>query len=74
MAEICVRIPEDWKQEIERSGNPSLLIRFLLKREMQERTKLRSIVSKSKLTEDDVKELSDKINNSLSEKFKQSLK
>ena len=74
MTEISVKIPEELKREIEESGDVSLIIRLLLKRELQERARLRSIISKSKLTEEDVKELSDKIDKSLSEKFKQSIK
>lgn len=75
MAEICVNIPEEWKQEIEESGlNISLIIRFLLKKELEERVRLRSIISKSKLTEKDVEELSEKIDNSLSKKFRESIK
>lgn len=74
MVEICVKVPEEWRQEIEKSGDTSLVIRFLLKRELQERARLRSIVSKSKLSERDVRELSDKIDKSISERFKQSLR
>lgn len=74
MAEICVKIPEELKREIEESGDPSLLVRLLLKKELEERAKLRAIVTKSKLTEEDVRELSEKVDKSLSEKFKKSLK
>ena len=74
MAEICLMIPEDWKQEIEESGNLSLVIKFLLKRELQERARLRSIVFKSQLSEEDVKELSDKVDKELSKRFLQSIK
>ncbi|MBS3088945.1 hypothetical protein J4402_04185 [Candidatus Pacearchaeota archaeon] len=74
MAEILVRIPKDWEIEIEESGNLSLLIKLLLRRELQERARLRSIVSKSQLTEEDVKELSDKIDKALSKRFLQSIK
>jgi len=74
MTEFCIKVPEDWKQEIEESGDFSLLIKFLLKRELQERARLRSIVSKSQLSEQDVKELSDKIDKSLSKRFLHSIK
>ncbi len=75
MAEISVKIPEEWKLEIEESGlDTSLIIRNLLKKELLEISKLRSIVSRSKLTEEDVQELSERVEKSLSEKFKQSLK
>ena len=73
MAKISVNIPEDWKHEIGKE-DISFLIRFLLKDELDRRSKLRSIISKSKLTEKDAKELSDRIDNSLSKKFRESLK
>ena len=73
MVEIIVNIPEDWKQDIGKSELP-LLIKHLLKRELEERARLRSIVSRSKLTEKDVEELSSRIDKSLSKKFRESVK
>jgi hypothetical protein len=74
MTEISVIIPEEWKREMEESGNPSVLIKLLLRKELQERARLRSIVAKSKLTESDVNEFSDKIDKALSKRFLQSIK
>ena len=74
MAEVCVRIPDEWKHEIEESGNASLLVKLLLKKELQERSELRSIIARSKLSEKDVKELSEKIDTELSKKFRESSK
>jgi hypothetical protein len=49
-------------------------VRKLLKQKVQNSIELRSIISKSEFTNDDVKELSEKIDISLSNRFEQSLK
>ena len=76
MAELVVKVPEKLKQEMDELPgiNWQLVVRRLLKRELEEILELKRIISKSKLTEDDVKELSDKINESLSKRFLASLK
>ncbi len=70
MPEVVVKIPEElaelasvpeirWQLAIERR----------LKEEFEELARLKRIVAKSKLTEEDVKELSDEVNTALSERF-----
>lgn len=73
MAEICIKIPEEWKNELEGFGiETSLVIKALVKKELEERRRLRSIISRSKLTEKDVKELSDEVDNALTKRFRES--
>ena len=76
MAQFIIEIPEEMKEEMEELPdlNWQLVVRRSLKRELAEVLELKRIISKSKLTEDDVKELSDKINESLAERFRESLK
>nr|QNO55830.1 hypothetical protein LEBEIBBM_00045 [Methanosarcinales archaeon ANME-1 ERB7] len=76
MAQFIIEIPEEMKEEMEELPdlNWQLVVRRSLKRELEEVLELKRIISKSKLTEDDVKELSDKINESLAERFRESLK
>lgn len=76
MTQFIIEIPEEMKEEMEELPdlNWQLVVRRSLKRELEEVLELKRIISKSKLTEDDVKELSDKINESLAERFRESLK
>ena len=76
MAQFIIEIPEEMKEEMEELPdlNWQLVVRRSLKRELEEVLELKRIISKSKLTEDDVKELSDKIDESLAERFRESLK
>ena len=76
MTQFIIEIPEELKEEMEELPdlNWQLVVRRSLKRELEEVLELKRIISKSKLTEDDVKELSDKINESLAERFRESLK
>ena len=76
MAQFIIEIPKELKEEMEELPdlNWQLVVRRSLKRELEEVLELKRIISKSKLTEDDVKELSDKINESLAERFRESLK
>lgn len=74
MTEVCIRIPEELRQNVQEFGiDFSVLVRRLLMQEMQKLSELRLIVSKSKFTERDVRELSDKIDKSLSQRFMQSI-
>jgi len=76
MGEIKVEIPEELREEMEElpGVNWQLVVRRALKRELEEILELKRIISKSKLTEKDVEELSDKINESLAKRFRESLK
>jgi len=78
MTQLCINISDELKQEMQQSGfsSPllaSLLVRRLLNKELQELRELKLIVSKSQLTEKDVEELTNKVENSLTEKFNKSL-
>jgi hypothetical protein len=63
MAEIKVEIPEELREEMKELPNVNwqLVLRRTLKRELEENLELKRIISKSKLSEEDVEELSDKI-------------
>ena len=76
MTQFVIEIPEELKEEMEELPdlNWQLVVRRSLKRELEEVLELKRIISKSKLTEADVKELSAKINESLAERFRESLK
>ncbi|MCK4736421.1 MAG: hypothetical protein KAT65_28465 [Methanophagales archaeon] len=76
MTQFIIEIPEELKEEMEKLPdlNRQLVVRRSLKRELEEVLELKRIISKSKLTEDDVKVLSDKINESLAKRFRESLK
>lgn len=68
--EISVKIPEDL-EFLNRLSNIDLSIAAskLLKSKLERVSRFQEIVSKSKLTEKDVEELSDKINKSLSKRY-----
>ena len=76
MAELKISLPEELKQEMEEFPDIEwhLVLRKLLKQELDRLIELKRIVSKSKLTADDVSELSNKVDKSLAQRFKQSLK
>lgn len=76
MAEIVVRIPEELKQEMGEFPGVEwqAITRKLLKEELKRMRELKAIVSKSRLTEGDVEELSAKIDESLARRFRKSLK
>ncbi|MCK4398820.1 MAG: hypothetical protein KAV25_07490 [Methanophagales archaeon] len=71
MGELRVEIPEELREEMEELPNVDwkLVVRRTLKRELEEILELKRIIFKSKLTEEDVEELSDKINESLAKRF-----
>lgn len=73
MAELIVNIPEELKRRMEGFKiDWSALTRDLLKKKVDELSELKSIVSKSKLTEEDALELGRKVNKSLAKKFRES--
>ncbi len=75
MGELVIEIPEELKEEMKElpKVNWQLVVRRSLKHELKEILELKRIISKSKLTDEDVLELSEKINKSLSKRFKESL-
>lgn len=63
MAELVVRIPEDIGIELGKISKEDwqLLFSRFLRRELEEIREIESIVSKSKLTEEQAKELADEV-------------
>lgn len=76
MAEIKVRIPEELKQEMGEFPEVEwqAVARKLLEEELERMREMKAIVSKSKLTEKDVEELSAKVDEQLARRFRESLK
>ena len=76
MPELKISLPEELKQEMEEFPNIEwqAVVRRLLKQELDRLLELKSIVSKSKLTERDIAELSNEVDKSLAQRFRQSLK
>lgn len=74
MAKLEVEIPEELKREFEGMSkiDVSLTMSRLLRSELERLARLKEIVSRSKLTEKDVKKLSDKLDKSLAKRFEQS--
>ena len=68
MAEILVKIPRELKRQAEESSLEisEIVVQFIKhKSKSKDLKRLKKIVSKSKLTEEDVKELSDKVDKSM---------
>ena len=68
MAEILVKIPGEFKRQAEESSLEisEIVVQFIKhKSKSKDLKRLKKIVSKSKLTEEDVKELSDKVDKSM---------
>ena len=73
--ELKVPLPMELKQEMDEfKVNWSVVVRKLIKQKLDRLLELKSIASKSKLTEEDVAELSNKVDKSLAQRFRQSLK
>ena len=75
MSEVTISIPRELEEEIRELSRLrfSLIITNMIKPELERLARLKRIVSKSKFTEQDVQELSDKSDRALSRKFMQSL-
>ena len=75
MAELRVEIPKELEDDIR--GLPdievSMFVTRVVKGEFDRLARLKRIVAKSKLTEKDVEELSDKVEKPLSKRFRQSV-
>ena len=76
MPELKISLPEELKQEMEEFPNIEwqAVVRRLLKQELDRLLELKSIVSKSKLTERDIAELSNEVDKSYAQRFRQTLK
>ncbi|CAD7768307.1 hypothetical protein FHEFKHOI_00206 [Candidatus Methanoperedenaceae archaeon GB50] len=73
MAELKVVIPEDLKQEMDKTSfiDWSKVARDAIREQASKLARLKSIASKSKLTEKDALELGRKINRGLHERYKE---
>ncbi|MBC7080816.1 MAG: hypothetical protein H5T44_00965 [Thermoplasmatales archaeon] len=71
MVEIKIEIPKEIEEEIKNISETSISIAInrLIKSELEKLLSLKKLVSKSQLNEKDVKELSEKINESVYRKF-----
>ena len=76
MAELKISLPEELTQEMEEFPNIEwhVVVRRLLKQELDRLLELKRIVSKSELTELDISELAEKCDKSLSQRFRHSLR
>lgn len=73
MAELRIIIPEELKRKMERFKiDWSSVAKELLKKEVDELSRLEAIVSKSRLTEDEALALGRKVNKSLAKRFRES--
>ena len=74
-SELRVPLPKELKEEMDEfKVNWPSVVRKLIKQKVERLIELKSIVSKSKLTEEDVAELSEKVDKSLAQRFRNSLK
>ena len=70
MAEVVVKVPEELKEfESVSPINWQLIVEKRLKEEFAELARLKRIVSKSKLTEKDVEELSEEVGTALTKRL-----
>ncbi len=71
MAEVVIEIPQDLMLKVKQMPEIdwSLAVSRLVKQELDRLARLKRIVSKSKLTEEKALELSDKISESLAERY-----
>lgn len=75
MAEVVVKIPEELKEfESISPINWQLAVEKRLKEEFDELARLKRIASKSKLTEEDVEELSEEVGTALTDRLLKSKK
>ncbi|HIH44381.1 MAG TPA: hypothetical protein HA257_04680 [Candidatus Methanoperedenaceae archaeon] len=73
MAELKVIIPEEMKRKMEDIKiDWSAVTRDLLKKKVDELSELESIVSRSKLTDEDALELGRKVNKSIAKRYRES--
>ena len=72
MPEVVIKIPKDLEEEFG-SVKPifwQIIVDRSINAELERLRDLKKIVSRSKLTEEDVTELSDKANNALAERYR----
>jgi isopropylmalate/homocitrate/citramalate synthase len=75
MAELIIKVPDEL-EELESASeiNWQLAVEKRLKEEFEELAKLKKIVAKSELTEEQAKELADEVNLSLAKRYEKLLK
>jgi len=72
MAELRIVVPEELKRKMERfKVDWSSVAKELLKKEVDELSRLEDIVSKSRLTEEEALALGRKVNKSLAKRFRE---
>ena len=71
MVEVKIEIPKELEEEIKSISKTtlSLVINKIVKEELEKMARLKKIISKSKMTEKDVEELANKIDEAISKKF-----
>ena len=76
MAEITITIPAELEEELKNISkiNWQLLIVRKLKEELEEAARIKSIVSKSKLTQQDADKLADEVNEALAKRYEKLLR
>ena len=76
MVEIKISIPNELEEDIKNISRLklSLAVARMIRSELERITRVKSIIAKSKLTEDDAKEFSDKVDKALSKIFLESVK
>ena len=75
MAELKIKIPEELEELSSASKiNWQLVVEKRLKEELEELARLKRIVDKSKLTQEQANKLADEVSLALAKRFKRSLK
>ena len=76
MGELTIKIPEELKEEMEEFPEIEwqVVVRKLLRAQLKRMLEMKAIVAKSEFTEKDVEELSEKVDESLARRFKESLR
>jgi hypothetical protein len=74
--EVRFKIPEELKGEMEEFPEVKwqVVVRKLLKAQLERMLELKAIVAKSEFTEKDVGELSEKVDESIARRFRESLR
>lgn len=75
-AEVRFKIPVELKEEMEEFPEVKwqVVVRKLLKAQLERMLELKAIVAKSEFTEKDVEELSEKVDESLARRFRESVR
>ncbi len=75
MVEVIIKIPDELNElALAKKIDWQLLVNRELNEKLEELTRIKKIISKSKLTEEKAKELSDEVNISLAKRYKRLVK